>query len=131
MYQITTFRRIFELLRPCGVMVLIFSGGLSAAACGASAGDSAPANSQLTVQQMGKSVSDASLPASKHFRTLDEYLGYLEATQGPIDGPWYKQLSPDVFELQTGNLKLDQPTGAAEKRIFTRQELEKKFGFSK
>jgi hypothetical protein len=36
-----------------------------------------------------------------------------------------------MYELQTGNLKLDRGDGVEEKRLFTRQELEKKFGFSK
>ena len=79
---------------------------------------------------MGNSVTDTNIPISKRFGTLDEYLAFLEKTQGPVDGPWYKQVSPDVFELQTaGNLHLDVPS--KEKRTFTRQELEKKFGFSK
>lgn len=78
---------------------------------------------------MGNSVSDTNEPISKRFKTLDEYLAYLELTQGPIDGPWYKEVGPGVYELQTGNLKLDTPSG--EKRTFTREELKKKFGFAK
>lgn len=80
---------------------------------------------------MGNVVKDSSLPISERFRTLDEYLDYLEMTQGPVDGPWYKKIGPDLYELQTGNLKLDVPAGADEKRVFTRQELERKFGFSR
>jgi hypothetical protein len=80
---------------------------------------------------MGNAVSETSLPISKRFRTLDEYLDHLELTQGPVDGPWYKRIGPDLYELQTGNLKLDVPAGADEKRVFTRKELEEKFGFSK
>lgn len=78
---------------------------------------------------MGNSVTDSNIPINKRFRTLDEYLAFLEATQGPVDGPWYKEVSPGLFELQTGNLHLDVP--GKEKRTFTREELEKKFGFSK
>jgi len=78
---------------------------------------------------MGNSVTDTNIPISKRFRTLDEYLAFLEKTQGPVDGPWYKEESPGMYQLQTGNLKLDVP--GEEKRIFTREELEKKFGFSK
>ena len=80
---------------------------------------------------MGNAVSDTNIPISKRFGSLDDYLAYLEATQGPVDGPWYKKVSENLYELQTGNLKLDGPAGADEKRLFTRQELEKKFGFSK
>ena len=76
-------------------------------------------------------MSDSNIPISKRFGTLDEYLAHLELTQGPVDGPWYKQVGANLYELQTGNLKLDGPEGADKKRLFTRQELEKKFGFSK
>ena len=78
---------------------------------------------------MGNSVTDTDIPISKRFPNLDEYLAFLERTQGPVDGPWYKEVSPGVYQLQTGNLHLDVPGG--EKRTFTRQELEKKFGFTK
>lgn len=78
---------------------------------------------------MGNNVSDTNIPISKRFSTLDEYLAFLEQTQGPVDGPWYKEVSPGQYELQTGNLKLDMPSN--EKRTFTREELKKKFGFTK
>ena len=68
---------------------------------------------------------------SERFRTLDEYLQHLELTQGTVDGPWYKQVGPETYELQSGNLKLDGPAGADTKQIFTRKELERKFGFSR
>jgi hypothetical protein len=38
---------------------------------------------------MGNAVSDTNIPISKRFGSLDDYLAYLEATQGPVDGPWY------------------------------------------
>jgi hypothetical protein len=79
---------------------------------------------------MGNSVTDTSLPINQRFRNLDEYLAFLERTQGPVDGPWYKEVSPGMYELQTAaNLHLDVPSH--EQRRFTREELEKKFGFSK
>ena len=80
---------------------------------------------------MGSAVSDTNLPINQRFRTLDDYLAFLQQTQGPVDGPWYKEVSPGMYQLQTGNLHMDVPGGADEKRLFTRQELEKKFGFSK
>lgn len=80
---------------------------------------------------MGNAVSESETPISKRFDSLDEYLAHLELTQGPVDGPWYKKVGADMYELQTGNLKLDRADGVEEKRLFTRQELEKKFGFSK
>lgn len=78
---------------------------------------------------MGNAVSDTDPTISQRFRTLDDYLSHLELIEGPVGGPWYKMIGPDQYELQTGNLKLDVP--ADQKRVFTRQELEKKFGFAK
>lgn len=65
---------------------------------------------------------------SERFPTLDAYLAYLEK-RSHMDGPWYREVRPGVYELQTGNLRL--PDGERRKRVFTRQELEKKFGFSR
>jgi hypothetical protein len=67
---------------------------------------------------------------NERFRTLDDYLSYLERTQGPVDGPWYRLIKPGVYELQTGNLRV-LGNAAEPKRIFTREELEREFGFSK
>jgi hypothetical protein len=107
--------------------------GLLASACTASLTEPAlsDTDSQKPSKRIGNTVNDANLPVNERFRTLDEYLAYLERTQGPVDGPWYKQVSPGMYELQSGNLHLDVPGGAEKKRLFTRQELEKKFGFSK
>lgn len=118
-----------------GILILGLSGLLLAASCRASLRNPAPSDvdSRIASERMGENpVNDANLPVNKRFRTLDEYLTYLERTQGPVDGPWYKEVSPGMYQLQTGgNLHLDVPGGAAEKQLFTRQELEKKFGFSK
>lgn len=66
-------------------------------------------------------------PINQRFRSLDDYLAWLERTQGPVDGPWYKQVRPGVYELQTGNFR---PLGGEpEKRTFTRAELAEMFGF--
>jgi len=112
---------------------LALAGGLLAPACSASLRDAAPSDTdrQQASDQMGNSVTDTNIPINKRFRTLDDYLAYLEQTQGPVGGPWYKEVSPGSYQLQTGNLHLDVPAGADEKRVFTRQELERKFGFSK
>jgi hypothetical protein len=73
-------------------------------------------------------VTDANLPINQRFHNLDEYLAWLQQYAGPVDRPWYKEIRPGVYELQTGNFHGD---GAQQKRIFTRKDLEKKFGFSK
>ena len=112
------------------LLALVLASGLLGAACSASVGDPGPSDSgQPASKRTGNAVSDTDI--SKRFGSLDEYLSHLELTQGPVDGPWYKQVGANMYELQTGNLKLDAPNGADEKRLFTRQELEKKFGFSK
>ena len=100
-------------------------------ACGAAPGNVGGANSnrQIAAPSMGNNMTSDTAPIDQRFRSLDEYLAHLERTQGPVDGPWYKQIRPGVYELQTGNLHLD--TEGSEKRIFTREELAKKFGFAK
>ena len=119
------------MLKLRSLLFLTLSSGLLGAACSASVRDPAPSDSsgQPALKRTGNAVSDTQI--SKRFGTLDEYLAYLERTQGPVDGPWYKQVSADTYELQTGNLKFDGPGGEDQKRLFTRQELERKFGFSK
>ena len=61
----------------------------------------------------------------RSFRTLDEYLAHLEVGGG-IDLPWYREIRPGVYRLETGNYRGPE----VEQRIFTREELERKFGFS-
>lgn len=74
-------------------------------------------------------VTNRQLPIHQRFASLDQYLAYLEKMNGPIDKPWYRQIRPGVYELQTGNYR---PLGGdPQKRIFTREELERKFGFAK
>src|SRR5205085_498671 len=40
------------------------------------------------------------------FANLDAYLAYLEK-RSHMDGAWYRQVRPGIYELQTGNLRLD------------------------
>jgi len=84
-------------------------------------------DSRVLEKSMEKGVTNARGPINRRFRTLDDYLAHLER-RSHMDGKWYKQIRPGVYELQTGNLRLDTPGG--EKRIFTRGELAKKFGFA-
>jgi hypothetical protein len=86
-------------------------------------------NDQSATKTAGNIVTNAQLPLNQRFGSLDEYLAYLEKMNGPIDKPWYRQIRPGVYELQTGNY---QPLGGDDqKRIFTRDELKRKFGFPK
>ena len=105
---------------------------LVAAAC------SAPQNSveqfdavaQAASTTAGTEVAGQQLPINRRFASLDDYLAYLEKVQGPVDGSWYKQVSRGVYELQSGNFR---PLGgdSRQKRRFTREELMKKFGFTR
>lgn len=97
---------------------------------GAEAGrqSAADGNDHPPGSKSGKNVSNEQAPINQRFSNLDDYLAHLERMEGPVGGAWYKQIRPGIYELQTGNLHLDGP--GAEKRIFTREELERKFGFS-
>ena len=97
-----------------------------------SAADTA-ADRQTSTNNPGNNVTNDQAPINQRFRNLDEYLAYLEQTQGPVDGPWYKQVRLGVYELQTGNLRVLGSDGEEPqvKQTFTRDELERKFGFSK
>lgn len=60
------------------------------------------------------------------FATLDAYIAYLEKYAAPIDRSWYRQIRPDIYRLETGNMR-EKPSS----QIFTRKELEMKFGFKR
>jgi hypothetical protein len=75
----------------------------------------------------------AALPFAmgRRFDTLDEYILHLQQRARPIGLPWYKQIRPDVYELQIGNIRKLEEVDTAQERVSTRDELERKFGFSK
>jgi hypothetical protein len=101
-----------------------------AGSCGAAQTNAATGQpvAQAAPAIQGTTVTDQQLPINQRFRNLDEYLAWLRKTEEPVDGGWYKEIRPGVYELQTsGNLHLDVP--ANEQRVFTREELERKFGF--
>jgi hypothetical protein len=66
-------------------------------------------------------------PAAR-FPDLDAYLAYLEK-RSHMGGAWYREVAPGRFQLQTPGLRPSQ--GALKTQVFTRKELEQKFGFSK
>lgn len=67
----------------------------------------------------------ANLPYArgKTFGTLDEYLAHLE-TQGAIDLPWWREIRPGVYERVT---RMPQ----AQREVATREELMRRFGFTR
>jgi len=102
--------------------------GLFAPSCGAAPGDAGRAGTdrQAADTTTGADVTNAN-EAKRRFQSLDEYLAFLE-TQSHLDGKWYREIRPGVYELQTGNLHLD---GDTQKRIFTREELMRELGFTR
>lgn len=129
MYQVGTERGDHPLNQRLRVASFALLAAAATAACQASPGDTGSANAghQAATISTGNTVTNEQGAINQRFRSLDEYLAWLEQTQGPVDGPWYKEVSPGIYELQTGNLHLDVPS--QEKRTFTRAELAKKFGF--
>lgn len=73
-------------------------------------------------------------PIHQRFRDLDAYLLHLEQVNGSIDKPYYREVRPGVYQLVGGNLRILSPggkEGAAKGATYTREELERKFGFRK
>ena len=68
----------------------------------------------------------ANLPYARGrvFSSLDEYLAFLER-QGAIDLPWWRQVSPGVYQRVARGFP-----GRAPERA-TRAELMRRFGFSR
>lgn len=77
---------------------------------------------------MTHSAPIAGLPhaGGRSFDTLDAYLAHLRAYAAPIDKPWYREIRPGVFQLQRGNFRPLDPQPSV-----TREELERKFGFTR
>ena len=74
----------------------------------------------------GVTMNEGRKPIRERFPDLDAYLAYLQK-RSHLDGAWYREIRPGVYELQTGNLRL--PDRDAKKPTFTREQLERKFGF--
>jgi hypothetical protein len=107
---------------------LTLAGAVLAPACAAPVArdQEAPAPSLGAGEDRRESnVSDESSSISQRYRTLDEYLAFLES-RAAVDGHWYREVRPGVYRLETGNYRGVE----VEQRIFTRAELERMFGFS-
>ena len=104
---------------------------LSASACGAAPKEVEGQDAMLRPASGGgaSTVTNDQRPINERFRNLDEYLAYLQKMDAPLDKPWYREVRPGIYQLQTGNFR---PLGGTEpNREFTREELERKFGFSR
>jgi hypothetical protein len=121
----------------------VFAGAIAATACAAAlpqhnrpdrhwtkdlrktpATPPAPSDSQAP-------VADLPHAPGRTFATLDAYLAYLRDYAGPTGRPWYREIGPGMYRYETGNFKPLAPTGQTPPRQFTREELERRFGFRK
>lgn len=107
---------------------LLVSALILLSACGTHAGEAGKPESER--RDAARDSGKQKMSIHERFRTLDEYLAHLELTQKPVDGPWYREVKPGLYELQTGNLRVLDPKDEP-KRLFTRRELEIELGFTK
>ena len=108
--------------------------GATVGACGTPPIEQASGNSlnQGSAMESGSGETPAGDAINARFKSLDDYLAWLRQTQEPVDGSWYEEIRPGVYQLRTGNLRVLGPSGdeTPQGQTFTRAELEKKFGFS-
>ena len=69
-------------------------------------------------------VPDLPFSQGRTFASLDDYLAFLEE-RGRYDVPWYREIRPGVYEL------VSRRGPGAEPRLYTREELERRFGFER
>lgn len=106
--------------------VLVAAISLATPACAAPLkADSSDAAYKPADDRPEKPVNNNIVPLIERFRTLDDYLAFRKS-RAAIDGSWYREIRPGVYQLETGNYHGPEP----EKRIFTREELARKYGFS-
>ena len=110
--------------------VATLGAGVVIGACGTPPIEQVKGNSMT--QGAGGPDQPADSPIAAGFKSLDDYLAWLRQTQEPVDGPWYEEIRPGLYQLRTGNLRILGPSGdeTPQGQTFTRAELEKKFGFS-
>jgi hypothetical protein len=70
----------------------------------------------------------ANLPDSRGhvFRSLDEYLAYLERTNGAVDRPYWRQVGPGLYQW---TVRL--PGTPSGRETATREELMRRYGFTR
>ena len=114
-----------------GIALFACTTALSTTACSAQMSEVESAKHTQSSERKGEAVmTDSPRAISERFESLDAYLAWLRQTQAPVDGPWYREVRPGVYVLQTGGtLQLDG--GNPPEKLFTREELERKFGFTK
>lgn len=103
--------------------------GCADSPAGAGATDATPGKKEAVAMEQGTNGGDGvrGLPSSfgRSFVTLDEYLEHLRNYAGPVDQPWYRKVGSGSYELVTSQ----RPAGAPQ--VFTREELMRKYGFTR
>ena len=136
MYQTGKYREFWKLVQTlrskvAGSLLVSLATACAAPERAAEAGDVKASKSKGAEDDL---VSNTALPVNQRFRSLDEYLLYLQNVEGPSDGVWFRMIEPGLYQMETGNarrLTVDgEPKASAEKTVFTRDELTQKFGFS-
>lgn len=108
--------------------VLALASAMLTAACAAPPGsDREPSDSgRNATDGRSAAVNDPATPINERFASLDEYLAYRES-RAAVDDAWYREIRPGVYVLESGNYH--GPTD--EQRTFTREELMRKYGFTR
>ena len=93
----------------------------------AGAADGAQGKRETVGMEQGKNGGVSGLPSSfgRSFATLDDYLEHLRRYAGPVDQPWYRKVGPDTYQLMTSMSPAPEP------QTFTREELMRKYGFTR
>lgn len=76
--------------------------------------------------EASQAVTDLPYAQGRAFDNLDDYLAHLKR-RGAADVPFYEKAGPDLYRLVTGRRP---PWEGRDERLFTRAELEEKYGFS-
>lgn len=119
--ELVGFLELPQMVRYSIVMAAIFFAAPAYSAPLKTDCEAASSNARVADDQPEKRVTSV----SQRFRTLDDYLAFLES-RSVIDGHWYREMRPGIYRLEVGNYHGPE----IEKRIFTREELLRKFGFS-
>jgi hypothetical protein len=126
-------RLVFErIVLPMVVRKALMLAACVAAGCTdrpAGAADPAQGHKEQNNMAQGTREPDGvrNLPSSfgRSFTSLDEYLEHLRLYAGPVDQPWYREIRPGVYELETTMTPRSAP------RTFTRAQLMREFGFTR
>jgi hypothetical protein len=112
--------------------VLLTLPAITLGACGASsAGSSEPPNDYVhgnSTKKMSNAEVKQTLPYARgnNFRSLNEYLSYLQRYNAPLDLPYWRLIAPDRYEWVT-TIKSLNPDKT--RQIATREELMERYGF--